>query len=564
MSVSETLAVSPGDRGLDAAPSPFHAGETAVQERLGVRERIEPWARRVVRPFLPEEHRRFYEAQPFLVAAARDAAGRPWVTLLTGAPGFVATPDDRTLQIDVAALPAGDPLSAALTAGAELGLLGIEFESRRRNRVNGTVTAVGEGGIEVQVGQSFGNCPQHIVPRRWERVSPTGAAEVYLGQRLDQAAKAAIEAAETFFIASGHRGDGSQPSDGMDASHRGGPRGFVVVEDERTIVFPDYAGNNHFNTVGNLVIEPAVGITFVDFEAGDLLQLTGQAEIDWHPDVSWQGAERLIRVRIDEVVRQQGALPLRWARAPEAVRSLQLVHRREESADVTSFFFQAADGLPLPPFAAGQHLPLTLQLSGQREAVTRTYTLSAPANGHYYRISVKREPEGLVSRLLHDELSVGDVVRAEPPAGAFVLEAGTRPVVLVSAGVGITPMLTMLAQLARAEEQREVLFAHGARDGDHLPLAEEFRALVAGNTRFRSLVALSRPGADDLAGIDYDLAGRLTVDAIVERLSELDADYYFCGPPSFMADLMTGLVARGVPEVQLHYESFGPVSTATP
>ena len=146
--------------------SPFHAGEQAVQDRVGVRDAIEPWARRVVRSFLLDEHRAFYAALPFLVVAARDGGGRPWVTLLTGPPGFASAPDARSLAIG--ARPAtGDALEGSLTDGTDVGILGIELATRRRNRVNGRIAADRDGALTLTVDQAFGNCPQYIRERAW-------------------------------------------------------------------------------------------------------------------------------------------------------------------------------------------------------------------------------------------------------------------------------------------------------------------------------------------------------------------------------------------------------------
>ena len=203
---------------------PFHAGELAVQERLGVLEEIGPWASKVVRPFLPDQHRAFYRELPFLVAAARDQQGRPWATLLTGPPGFTRAPDARHLLIDARPLP-GDALEGQLDAGVELGLLGIELATRRRNRVNGRITRVGPEGLLLEVGQAFGNCPQYIRERAWQWAEPD--AETPCAVRspiLTERMRARIRAADTFFIASGHRGEGDTAAYGMDASHRGGFR----------------------------------------------------------------------------------------------------------------------------------------------------------------------------------------------------------------------------------------------------------------------------------------------------------------------------------------------------
>jgi hypothetical protein len=158
----------------DPNPSPFHAGERQVQARLGVSD-IEDWARKVVRGYLPEDHREFHCALPYLIVAARDGDGRPWATLLTGNTGFVTSPDPQTLVIS--ARPAlGDALGAAFVQGADLGVLGIELSSRRRNRLNGRILDGGDGGaIVCDVEQSFGNCPQYIRERAWRREVPKRA-----------------------------------------------------------------------------------------------------------------------------------------------------------------------------------------------------------------------------------------------------------------------------------------------------------------------------------------------------------------------------------------------------
>ena len=168
------------------APSPFHEGEKHIQTALRVREEIEPWARRMVRPFLPDEHRDFYSQLPFIVLAARDAAGRPWATLLAEGPGFVSSPDPRTLHV-AAMPPSGDALAGALNSGDDIGLLGIELHTRRRNRVNGELKGRGSEDFVLSVEQSFGNCPQYITERSWRRVPSGGSrARVTRAPRLSR------------------------------------------------------------------------------------------------------------------------------------------------------------------------------------------------------------------------------------------------------------------------------------------------------------------------------------------------------------------------------------------
>jgi ferredoxin-NADP reductase/predicted pyridoxine 5'-phosphate oxidase superfamily flavin-nucleotide-binding protein len=538
--------------------SPFHEGEQRVQSALGVRGEIEPLARRVVRPYLPEEHAAFYAALPFLVAAARDARGRPWATLLAGAPGFVQSPDDRTLEIG-AQPAAGDALVGAFRAGADVGLLGIELETRRRNRVNGRVRRVGAG-LELAVDQTFGNCPQHIHPRAWCAATPAAQpGSPVRSFALSSAQRRVVEAADTFFIASGHRGAGDQAAFGMDASHRGGPPGFVRVEGGR-LVFPDYAGNNHFNTLGNLVLDARAGLLFVDFARGGLLQLTGRAEIDWQePDPKrWPGARRLVTFEIDEVVEQRSVLPLRWAE-PASTRELRVVGREVESADVVSFWLEDATGAGLPSWQPGQHLPLEVVPEAGAPAALRTYSLSN-APGPRYRISVKRETQGRVSRTLHDRLDVGGLLRASAPAGDFALDleslAPERPVVLIGAGIGITPLASMLHALAQERRDQPLVLVHGARDGRHHPLADELRSRIAALPNGHMHVRYSRPRPEDARGRDYDDAGRIDVGLLARLLPGLAGEFFLCGPAPFMAQLESDLLRLGVDPSHIHFESF--------
>lgn len=542
--------------------STFHAGELAVQERMGVREELAPWAGRVVRPFMPEQHREFYAALPFVVAAARDELARPWVTLLVGPPGFASSPDPRRLVIAAGPGP-DDPLAGRLVPGADLGLLGIDLATRRRNRVNGRIAAAGPDRLELRVEQTFGNCPQHIHPRRWQRVDP-GAAPASRTRSFTPAMREQIAAADTFFVATGHRGAGEAASYGMDASHRGGPRGFVEVCDARRLRIPDYAGNNHFNTIGNLALDGRAGLLFVDFARGGVLQLTGRMTIDWDsPDVARHpGAQRLLVFELDEAVLRPGVLPLRWSGDGEVSRRLRVLAKQRESEDIVSFVLASRDGEPLPPFRAGQHLPIELAIAGSPDRVHRTYSLSNGPGEATYRISIKRHPHGLASRFLHDEVEVGHSLVARAPAGEFVVGPGARPIVLISAGVGITPLLAMFAALVDGDDPRRVLFVHAARDGRHHPFAAEVREWARRGPRVGLHVQYSRPRGEDRPGVDFDAAGRLDLAKLAALLPDRDVDVYLCGPLGFMASIQSDLERLGVPAEQIHHETM--TSSARP
>jgi predicted pyridoxine 5'-phosphate oxidase superfamily flavin-nucleotide-binding protein len=285
---------------------PFHGGEREAQDRAGGGA-----AGGAIRDFMPEQHRRFFEALPFVVVAAAGPGG-PVATVWTGAAGFVRSPDPRTLQITPATGPQdpADPAGPAFVPGAAFGLLGIELATRRRNRANGVITAAGPHGLIVSIRQGFGNCPQYIHPREVVAAAPDPApAERFDGLAPDAAA--AIARADTFFVATAART--TEPTGGVDVSHRGGPPGFVAIDGD-VLTVPDYPGNRYFNTLGNLVSEPRAALLFVDFARGDLVHLQGVVEIQWQgPEVSaLPGAERLWRIHVERGWRRRGALALRW------------------------------------------------------------------------------------------------------------------------------------------------------------------------------------------------------------------------------------------------------------
>lgn len=307
---------------MEDATSPYHAAEQALQTELGVRARAEQMGRKMIRDHLPEQHRDLLRTLPFVLIGSLDAKGRPWASLLAGKPGFASSPDPR--RVTIAALPShDDPLSAALAPGAPLGLLAIQLETRRRNRANGRVDAVRAGGFDLTVEQTFGNCPQYITPRAplWLRA---GAAEPRVtreGPRLNAAAVACIAESDTCFIASASSPTPTPgvPHDGVDVSHRGGAPGFVsVAEDDSvsTLTLPDYAGNNAFNTLGNLRAYPRAGLLFPRFSTGDLLLVTGSAELVTGAPQHLQDTGRHTLFRVDEGIVLHGALPFRWSHSP--------------------------------------------------------------------------------------------------------------------------------------------------------------------------------------------------------------------------------------------------------
>jgi predicted pyridoxine 5'-phosphate oxidase superfamily flavin-nucleotide-binding protein len=284
-----------------AAFLPFHEDELAAQCLAG-----QGAGRAAIRAFMPDQHRDFFALLPYLFAATLDDGDWPMATVLSGPPGFVQSPDATTLRI--AALPAAsDPAAPGFKAGAEIGMIGLDFTTRRRNRANGRLVAVDDG-LTVWVTQSFGNCAQYIQTRRpVPRTLPPARLETLAA--LDGVAQTLIARSDTFFVAS--RSRVSLSGGGLDMSHRGGRPGFVAVQDDALVV-PDFRGNRFYNTLGNLLGDPRAGLIFIDFASGDILQLQGRVAIDWHPARGPAGAERLWRVEVARAWRRRDAFPFAW------------------------------------------------------------------------------------------------------------------------------------------------------------------------------------------------------------------------------------------------------------
>jgi uncharacterized protein len=282
---------------MDAFDSPYHDGELDVQRRAGVREMAADVGGIVNRAISPAAAR-FLFGQRMAVAATLDPAGQPWASLLTGPEGFLHVVDENLLQVRVAP-PPGNPLAANLTARPELGLVVLDPATRRRLRLNGRGMWRPDG-LYLLPDQVYGNCPKYIQKRRVVAEAPPAESAPTRSGQLDRRQQAAIARADTFFIATFH------PQGGADASHRGGRPGFVRVLDDRHLTFPDYVGNNMFNTLGNLDAYPQTGLLFVDFENGDVLQLAGRARLRWEP-------QRHVEFEVTEAVESRGASPLRWA-----------------------------------------------------------------------------------------------------------------------------------------------------------------------------------------------------------------------------------------------------------
>ena len=324
-------------------------------------------------------------------------------------------------------------------------------------------------------------------------------------------------------------------------------------------------------------------------DAGDDIVKVGEAEermtvaeinaLLYLPDHARDRLERALRIEalshgwrssFEALLRSHAAgnagLAPAAARHPAApgFRPLAVTAIDRESADVLSLTLRSPNGQPLPTALPGQYAVLRLQRAAGGPPLIRSYSLSGPASTERYRISVKIEPNGAAGAYLHEHVRVGDALDVSSPRGSFILEPGERPVVLLSAGIGATPVLAMLHALAAVRSTRPVLWLHGARDREHHPFAAEARGLARALPQGRSYVCYSRPGPGDRMGEDFDTAGHLSRSVFDEVHLPREADVYLCGPAYFMEAMKETLATVGVARERIHVEIFNGGESMTP
>ncbi len=293
---------------------PFHEGELEVQNRLGLRTEGEQNAG-VITDSIVKGALRFIEQQQMAVLGSIDQDENVWASVLVGRPGFMQADTERLITFDLSQIACNedDPFWRNIESHPQVGMLAIELASRRRLRVNGRIRHSGEQRLELEVLESYPNCPKYIQRRHLttNRVGSRVATSLVLqGDALGAAQRAIIKEADTLFVASAH------PARGVDASHRGGNQGFVHIVDDLTLRIPDYTGNCMFNTLGNFVINPRAGLVFVDFEHGTTLQLIGRAEILWDnedPVGETGGTNRFWVMHIERWLEIEKAHELEWS-----------------------------------------------------------------------------------------------------------------------------------------------------------------------------------------------------------------------------------------------------------
>jgi len=284
--------------------------------------------------------------------------------------------------------------------------------------------------------------------------------------------------------------------------------------------------------------------------------------------LGWQDSMRaLLEAHDSHAGGNAGLVPPALQPAWAGFRSLRVVAKRAETVDIVSLELDSADGVPLPGAAPGQFVTVQLHPLGDASPLVRSYSLSGAPEASTYRISVKVEPNGAAGHLVRDRVDVGDRIDVAAPRGRFVLDPqppSARSVALLSAGVGVTPVLAMLHALSAASATRDVWWVHGARNREEHAFAEEADELLASLPHAHRFVCYSAPSTHDIRGVDYDAAGRVTADAIAAAGAPLASDFFLCGPIGFMDSMQAGLAALGVAPADVHTELFGAEGAITP
>ncbi|MBV1876797.1 MAG: pyridoxamine 5'-phosphate oxidase family protein [Pseudomonadales bacterium] len=590
--------------------SPFHQGEKKIQQRLGVRQSMEQFGRKVIRDHMPQQHQDFYAQLAYLFIGHVDAQGWPWASILCSPDedlkGFMRATNNKSLLINTQPLP-GDPLKENLQHGHKVALLGIDLASRRRNRLAARVNHIEQNAFSLNIDQAFGNCPQYIQSRQVKFAARQQQPTRQAFTQLDSQAIALIEQADTFFVSSYIGNPNKQTVEetdkthGVDISHRGGLPGFIKIEND-VLSIPDFPGNNHFNTLGNFIENPKAGLLFADFKRGHLLMLTGSVTVHWdHAEQQhFDSAERFWSFQLHQGLWLYDSLPIQWqpeelsantfsantfsantmltgtwekarqnktmADARDAWQTVEVIDSVKESEVVRSLHLKPLAG-GIHRFKAGQFLTLSAEIDQSKSL--RTYTVSNSTHDEFYRISVKRD--GVFSTYLH-QLKSGDQLKVKAPRGEFFIEpAKTEPVVLMAAGIGITPMISMIRQLLleaiRTRHLRPILLLATARNAKQRAFYQELKALIkttgkGANGMLRVIWGLTQPENNLAQGSDYDFKGRLNSEILNQFLAEEEVtaqtgEFYLCGPADFMQSSYELLRGIGVPDPSINCESFG-------
>lgn len=519
---------------------------------------------------------------------------------------FVTSPSPQNAVINLQGLAKHDILFENLAHGGQayIGLIVIDLLARRRWRTNGVVqcSSLNKHSLELDVNirESFPNCPKYIqvrdVTSETSDLPPLPShTGVETAKSLSESDKTIIRASDTLFVGTYYE------ETGLDVNHRGGRAGFVRIVNDNELFWPDYRGNGMFQSFGNLELDDRAGLAFIDFDTGQVLQLTGRARVEWdikNLDIE-SAAMRIVHFKIDGVRRSVGpATNYRWGKVDYSPYNPLLPHESEEessesqtfpmevplvkivqeSSVVKTFRFLAAKRiLYLPGQYATFEFGAMSELGTGSEPIVRTWTLSEAANSTdgdlTLEVSVKRKKGGVMSNWLHDHAKVGMRVKLLGIDGEmtpFGKDELPEQFLFISGGIGITPNMAILRGLggwldADKDEQPDIIFLHQDQYEEYIPFKNELRRRAAksnGRTKLITVLSRERSEAGDKGGESNDkshklLSGRISTDVLKEYIPDISHRMvYMCGPIPFMDSMTEALTSLGVPADKIVTEQF--------
>lgn len=559
---------------------PYHSGELKAQAKAGTRGvAIELAVAMRSSLSFSSDHDAFLAAQSFAVVTSVNLnTGDIWVSPLFGKQGDLTAISEKEIAISTDSIPEGDVLSS-VEAGTPLSMLGIDLNKRIRHRINGAALIAADNAdatLHLQVKEYSPNCPKYINRREIvydvNKAKPIDRSATREERAtLTESDQAFVQSMDTLWIGS------YAPDVGADTNHRGGRPGFIRVLSPSIIEWPEYRGNGMFFTSGNLESHDRAGVTLFDFETGSMIQMTGRAVVDWNHDGRYEGASRAIIFHIEKLIRTDHVTSHRWKRLDYSPYNPNIAGTQSrdgvsdypitatlakivvETENVKTFRFLVPRRILFLP---GQYATFDFKnIPGGSESEIRTWTLSEAPNStngdSTLDISVKRIPNGLVTNWLHDNADVGLEVNLHGVQGEMTAvqldEESDKPTVpehllLISAGIGITPNLAMVRGVGAfgLQDRASITMIHVERHEQDLLFQDELarRAQSYPNFSYSNYISSKQ--------------GRLTKDKL-QALLGLNAELqqaYVCGPALFMIDITKHLVALGVLAANIHTESF--------
>ena len=532
--------------------NPFHEGELAVQNKLGVSDTARMNAK-VVSNRIPGGALSFISQQSMVIFGSIDKKDMIWSSAIFGEPGFISPTDESALEIDTSKLGMSsyDPLWKNIAHNNHIGMLIIELVSRRRLRINGRIEKLSETKYKILVDQAYPNCPKYIQRRHISRVYQLNKKSIEVstnGKKLSKYQMELISSADTFFVASAHE------DHNVDASHRGGNPGFIQVISDKVICIPDYSGNSMFNTLGNFQSNPQAGLVFIDFYNKKFLQLTGEVKILWKIEGNEKetgGTCRYWKIKIDSWIESHIPFGIEWEyldsspfnpiTVNQKPNELMLTVRKikQESPHIKSFYLTDKNGNYLPGIEAGSHLKLKLGV-GNHSMVRHYSILSNPGERTHYQIAVLEEPNSRGgSKFMHHQVQEGDELHCEIAVNNFQLNEKAKHTILIAGGIGITPIYSMLQKLTKDKQSLNLHYT--AKYQSDFIFSDNIKVLADGDCQFYA----SREG-----GL------RLNLDAIL-KTPKNETHIYVCGPLRLINSAREISEKNGWNPDQIHFESFG-------